>query len=160
MKSDIVKVPYIDPSIFRDFVFEKGDVVVSCPIKCGTHWTMMQAYSILASGDTNFSDIYERVPWIEFKSFPEQTNQERVASLAAVKFNTPGHRVFKSHMMLPPGPLPFLPDVRYVVTGRCPWDMVVSIVPFFQTHKDEFFAAWGLDDPEHGIKVRETVMCW
>lgn len=137
-------MPYMDPSVLGVFPFKEGDIVVTVPVKCGTNWTMFLVYSILTGGDISFTDLYERVPWIEFKFNQTQSIEDRIKFLEGVNYNTKNHRTFKSHIPITPGPLPFLPQVQYVVTCRNPYDMLLSLAPFFKSHTDEFFEAWGM----------------
>lgn len=148
-----MELPYIDASILKEFKFQEGDVVVSVPIKCGTNWTMFIVYSIFTRcAPVDFEDLYDRVPWLELKWFQEQTLEERVKYLEQqVNYNTPGHRSFKSHLSViePEGiSLPFVPEVKYIFTFRNPCDMILSLIPFFAGHSDEFFSRWGLDNPK------------
>jgi aryl sulfotransferase len=142
-----MEAPYIDPTILvHGFPFQRGDIVISVPAKCGTNWTMFLVYSVLSGGDITFDDLYERVPWLEFKWNQTQTLQERVAFLENCNYNTPGHRTFKTHVPVEPaGPLPFQSDVKYIFTGRNPYDMILSLAHFFQVHNDEFFECWKID---------------
>jgi hypothetical protein len=157
----MIKVPYIDPSVIMGpdaFKFKEGDIVLSVPVKAGTHWTMFLTYSILSGGAFDFQDMYDRVPWLEFRFSPTDTQQDRVRLLENTKFNTPGHRTFKSH--LPPmllGPDKH-PEVKYVFVYRNPYDMVLSMAPFFRSHTDEFFAAWGLTDLKQKMGTNEQVL--
>lgn len=144
---------YICPEIVEAFKFKSGDVVVSVPAKCGTHWCMFLAYSILSRGDCGFVDIYERVPWLEFKWSPEQTVEDRVEFLEKrVDYGLEKNRIFKTHLDVDPGPLPFLPEVKYIFCFRNPLDVVISVHSFLHMHTDEFFHHWGMEDLKTDLK--------
>lgn len=133
-----------------------GDVIISVPGKSGTTWTMNIFYQLREGGDPNFRDIYEEVPWVEFKERPDQTDEELYARWDAMP--TDVTRGFKTHDA--PGS-PFFQEVRddmkYVVVVRNPEEAIVSFLPFLKGHRDELWdhwnaagmkAAFGVDDPD------------
>lgn len=143
---------YICPEIAKEFCFKQGDIVVSVPAKCGTHWCMFLAYSILSRGDISFDDIYERVPWLEFKWSPKQTLEDRIKYLETkVDYGLDGKgRIFKTHLDIAPGPLKFSSCVKYIFCFRNPLDVIISVHSFLHLHTDEFFQEWGMS----GLKDR------
>ena len=68
--------PWIQPEIQQKIEWRDGDVVISVPIKSGTTWTMNIVHQLLTGGTSDFRDIYEQVPWIEFLGFPEESHQD------------------------------------------------------------------------------------
>lgn len=142
----------MNPSLFASLEIKEGDVFVTCPPKSGTHWSMQMVYQLLSGGDTSYSDIYDVVPWVEWVDYPGQSDDERCAKFE--KFESlSGHRVFKSHMPLAPGPLPINDKAKYVVMIRNPFDAYSSMVPFIASHRDEFFDAWGLGKDGANLKA-------
>lgn len=145
---------FLDNSIFENFTFHDGDIVLLSPPKCGAHWCMMIVYSILSKGNTKFSNIHDVIPWMEFVEYPGQSVQSRCERvLSKLSENKLPKRVLESHTSIFPGPVPFQEKVLYVITARCPFDMVVSLYHHVMSSSDDFLSAWGLDG-EGGLKDR------
>lgn len=137
--------PWIQPEIQHKIEWRDGDVVVSVPLKSGTTWTMNIVHQVMTGGTSDFRDIYEEVPWIEFLGFPEQPHQDVVDRVGAMPAET--RRAFKTHS--PPPAVPFQAagsgkDVKYVVVFRNPEEAFVSFRPFLDKHSDEWFRLWGM----------------
>ncbi len=142
--------PWIDPAIQRLIEWRDGDVVVSVPPKSGTTWTMNIVHQLLRGGTDGFDDIYAEVPWIEFLSGPQETQQDVADRVAAMDRGR--RRAFKSHSA--PPDLPFMErgaDVKYVVIFRNPEEALVSFQPFLAQHAPEWHALWGMP---HGLLTR------
>lgn len=136
---------WIQPEIQQKIRWRDGDIVISVPPKSGTTWTMNIVHQLLTGGDSDFRDIYEVVPWIEFLSHPEQSHEEVLSRLDAMATTRP--RAFKTHSA--PPIMPFFESgsgqsVKYIVVFRNPEEAVVSFWPFFQKHSDEWFDLWGV----------------
>ena len=122
-------------------VWRDGDVVISVPPKSGTTWTMNIVHQLLTGGRSDFRDIYEEVPWLEFLSHPEGTHEAVLDRVDAMP--TDRRRAFKTHS--PPPGVPFVKtgsgaDVKYIVILRNPEEALVSFHPFLDKHTDEWFA--------------------
>jgi len=136
---------WIQPEIQQKMTWRDGDVVISVPAKSGTTWTMNIVFQLLNGGTADFRDIYEEVPWIEFVGYPGETHEDIVARLDAMPKGR--RRAFKTHSAPPAVPFfdgPAQPDVKYVVIFRNPEEALVSAMPFFDKHRDEWFALWGM----------------
>jgi hypothetical protein len=137
--------PWIQPEIQHKIAWRDGDIVVSVPLKSGTTWTMNIVHQIITGGTSDFRDIYEEVPWIEFLGFPEQSHQDVVDRVGAMPANA--RRAFKTHS--PPPAVPYQAagsgkDVKYVVVFRNPEEAFVSFQPFLDKHSDDWFSLWGM----------------
>ncbi|KHK93098.1 hypothetical protein LK12_01710 [Novosphingobium malaysiense] len=136
---------WIQPEIQQKIAWRDGDVVISVPPKSGTTWTMNIVHQLLTGGTSDFRDIYEEVPWIEFVGHPEETHDEILSRLDAMP--TDRRRAFKTHSA--PPVVPFLaagegPHVQYIVVCRNPEEALVSFQPFIAKHADEWFDLWGM----------------
>jgi hypothetical protein len=125
--------PWIDPGIQQKVVWRDGDVLISVPLKSGTTWTMNIVHQLLTGGRSDFRDIYEEVPWLEFVSRPGQTHQEVLERIDAMPSDR--RRAFKTHSA--PPDVPFVKagsgkDVKYVVILRNPEEALVSFRPFLE----------------------------
>lgn len=139
-------VPWITHAVQRDMRWRDGDVVISVSAKSGTNWMMNIVHQLRSGGDEQFRDIYHVVPWLEFVPGPATTIPELIARLDAMPEQP--RRVFKTHSC--PPILPYQtpgtdPAVKYVIVGRNPEEVMVSLKPFFEKHRREWFALWGMD---------------
>ena len=142
--------PWIVPEIQKKIAWRDDDIVISVPIKSGTTWTMNIVHQLIAGGTSDFRDVYEEVPWIEFLAFPGQPQQAVVDRVAAMPTDT--RRAFKTHSS--PPAIPFQTsgtgkEVKYVVVLRNPEEAFVSFHAFLNNHSDDWFALW--DVPKEAL---------
>jgi len=142
--------PWIDRTIQQHVKWRDGDIVISVPPKSGTTWTMNIVYQLLTGGDTDFKEIYEEVPWLEFVGYPGQPIQEILDRVD--KMRTDRRRAFKTHSA--PPVVPFLKsgserELKYVVVFRNPEEAMVSFRQFMDQHTDEFYKLW--DFPKEAV---------
>ncbi|MEX2488741.1 MAG: sulfotransferase domain-containing protein [Pseudomonadales bacterium] len=137
--------PWINPEMQQLIEWRDQDIVISVPIKSGTTWMMNIVYQLLTGGNTDFTDIYAEVPWIEFVQRPGQPVDELLERLDAMPTDRP--RAFKTHSA--PPVVPYIKpgegkNVRYIVVARNPEEALVSAKPFFEKHTDAFYDFWGV----------------
>ena len=139
-------VPWLTFEVQRALQWRAGDLVISVAAKSGTNWMMNIVHQLRSGGEDEFSDIYHVVPWLELVPRPGATTAGLVAALDAMPAEQ--RRVFKTHS----GPplLPYQapgtgPEVKYIVVGRNPEEALVSLKPFFERHRAEWFALWGME---------------
>ena len=107
-----------DSGRWDGFVFRPGDVVISTPSKCGTTWTQMLCALLIFDGPAFPAPLEEVSPWLDMCIRPLA---EVTAALAAQT-----HRRFiKTHTPL--DGLPLHADVTYLVVGRDPRDVAISL---------------------------------
>jgi aryl sulfotransferase len=123
----------IDSTRWRGFEPRPGDVIVTTSYKSGTTWTLGLLYQMVA--------LKENAPpppmdyWIDARMFPVPL-EAQLAELAAM----PHRRILKSHLAA--DGLPIWPDVRYVVVGRDPRDVFMSLVNHYAQFTDLAYAAF------------------
>jgi aryl sulfotransferase len=117
-----------------------GDIVVSCPPRSGTNFTMHMIYQLLSGGDVSFEDLYQMVPWLDFTEYIGQPASERAERWASEDVR----RAWKTHLGVPP--LKVRDDVLYVVVVRDVRDSIESYVEFMHRQNPVFAKAWGHDD--------------
>ncbi|MBX3492251.1 MAG: sulfotransferase domain-containing protein [Parvibaculum sp.] len=123
----------IDSTRWRNFEPRDGDVIVTTSYKSGTTWTLGILYNMLA--------LKDGVPpppmdyWIDARMFPVVL-EDQLAELAAMSHR----RVLKSHLAA--DGLPIWRNVRYVVVGRDPRDVFMSLVNHYDQFTDEAYAAF------------------
>jgi aryl sulfotransferase len=123
----------IDSTRWQGFEPRQGDVVVTTSYKSGTTWTLGLLYQMLVrkEGATPPAMDY----WLDARMFPVAL-EDQLAELAAM----PHRRVLKSHLAA--DGLPIWPEVRYVVVGRDPRDVFMSLVNHYEQFTDVAYAAF------------------
>lgn len=108
-----------DNARWEGFPFRPGDVVVSTRSKSGTTWVQMICLLLVLRTPELPRPLIELSPWLDWLVEPRD---EVLARLAA----QPHRRVIKTHTPL--DGVPIDPRATYVVVGRHPLDMIVSLV--------------------------------
>src|SRR5918997_3698189 len=139
------------------FAFRPGDVVISTPPKCGTTWTQMLCALLIFDGPAFPAPLGEVSPWLAM------CNRSLADVTAALAAQT--HRRFiKTHTPL--DGLPLDADVTFVVVGRDPRDVAISMEHHAANMDWEHFlalraAAVGNDDlaelPERRVPSEDPV---
>src|SRR5215211_1400451 len=107
-----------DSARWDGFAFRPGDIIISTPPKCGTTWTQMLCALLIFDGPDFPAPLDLVSPWLDMYNRPLT---EVMAALAAQT-----HRRFiKTHTPL--DGLPLQPDVTYLVVGRDPRDVAISM---------------------------------
>ncbi|MEQ5788376.1 sulfotransferase domain-containing protein [Erythrobacter sp. NFXS35] len=135
-----IRTWHTDTSIWDDFVFRAGDIVVVTPPKTGTTWTQ-RIIDMLLHQSAAPRQIMDEAPWLDARFIPQQ---EIAAGLAA----RAGRRSLKSHSPLTA--LPLHDDVLYINVARDPRDAVMSFFNHCTHYSDELLAGLdqiGLNDP-------------
>jgi aryl sulfotransferase len=110
--------PDEDSSRWIGFPFRSGDIVISARSKTGTTWVQMIC-ALLIFQTPNLPDSLSNLsPWLDWLIMPRADVYAQLAGQ--------GHRRFiKTHTPL--DGLPIDPRATYIVTGRHPLDMAVSL---------------------------------
>jgi aryl sulfotransferase len=112
---------HFDSTIWNDFRFRDGDIVISTYAKSGTTW-IQQIVAQLLFGPNPELEVAEMSPWLDLRVPP------KAVKLPAVEAQT--HRRFlKTH--LPVDALVFSPRAKYIYIGRDARDVVWS---FYNHH--------------------------
>jgi aryl sulfotransferase len=108
---------HFDSTIWNDFKFRDGDIVIGAYGKSGTTW-MQQIVSQLIFNGQEGLPVAEMSPWLDLRIPPKQVKLE------ALERQT--HRRFiKTH--LPVDALVFSPKAKYIYIGRDGRDVVWSL---------------------------------
>jgi hypothetical protein len=107
-----------DSGRWEGFAFRPGDVVISTPPKCGTTWTQMLCALLIFDGPAFPAPLEKVSPWLDMCTRP-------LAEVTAVLAAQPHRRFIKTHTPL--DGLPLHPDVTYLVVGRDPRDVAISL---------------------------------
>ncbi|BCJ39363.1 sulfotransferase [Actinoplanes ianthinogenes] len=107
-----------DSSRWQGFPLRAGDIVISAPSKCGTTWLQMICALLIFRTPDLPGPLTSLSPWLDMCLRPIG---EVTRTLTAQR-----HRRFiKTHTPL--DGLPWRPDVTYLVVGRDPRDVAVSM---------------------------------
>lgn len=131
---------HTDTSIWDDFVFRAGDIIVITPPKTGTTWTQ-RILDMLLHQSTAPRQIMEEHPWLDARFIPQQ----EIAAGLALRTD---RRSLKSHSPLTA--LPLHDDMLYINVARDPRDAVMSYFNHCTHFSDELLGGLdqiGLDDP-------------
>src|SRR5260221_2467722 len=115
-------VPYrsliMDNARWEGFEFRPSDIVISTPPKCGTTWTQMLCALLIFDGPDFPASLSELSPWLDQTIRPLDNVRDNFAAQQ-------NRRFIKTHTPL--DGLPRRDDVTYVVVGRDPRDVMVSM---------------------------------
>lgn len=107
-----------DSTRWLDFAFRPGDIVISTRSKNGTTW-MQTICLLLVLGTPELSESLTTMsPWLDWLVVPAPEVFARLDRQQR-------RRVIKTHTPL--DGVPIHPEVRYIVVGRHPLDMAVSL---------------------------------
>ncbi len=108
----------MDNARWEAFEFRPSDIVISTPAKCGTTWTQMLCALLIFDGRDFPAPLSQVSPWLDQTIRP-------LDDVRAI-YGAQSHRRFiKTHTPL--DGLPVRDDVTYVVVGRDPRDVMISM---------------------------------
>lgn len=108
----------MDNARWDGFEFRPSDIVISTPPKCGTTWTQMLCAMLIFGGPDFPAPFSELTPWLDQTIRP-------LDDVRAIYAAQQHRRFIKTHTPL--DGLPLRDDVTYVVVGRDPRDVMVSM---------------------------------
>jgi aryl sulfotransferase len=100
------------------FEHRAGDIVISTRTKCGTTWMQMICALLVFQDPDLPAPLAEISPWLDWDVEPLATVTDRLAAQTR-------RRIIKTHTPL--DGIPIHPDVTYIVVGRHPLDVAVSL---------------------------------
>ncbi|MCP4381738.1 MAG: sulfotransferase domain-containing protein [Hyphomicrobiales bacterium] len=116
-RSRIYQNHHLDNTRWDAIAYRGDDVVVATPYKCGTTWTQSIVLHLIFQ-DLQPRPIFAVSPWIEFRATDLNEIRTRLRGQAH-------RRCVKSHV--PIDGIPFDGAVRYIVVGRDPRDVFMSL---------------------------------
>jgi aryl sulfotransferase len=121
---------HFDSSVWNDFKFREGDVVISTYAKSGTTWTQQIVGQILFNGAEDV-DVANLSPWLDLRVPPAEV---KLSGLEAQS----NRRFVKTH--LPVDALVFSPKAKYIYIGRDGRDVVWSMYNHHMRANDTWYA--------------------
>jgi aryl sulfotransferase len=107
-----------DSARWLGFRFRPGDIVISTRRRTGTTWMQMICALLIFQRPELPAPLWHLSPWLDHTIAPPHDVYARLAG-------QPHRRFIKTHTPL--DGIPFDPRVTYIVTGRHPLDMFVSL---------------------------------
>ena len=107
-----------DSARWLGFRFRPGDIVISTRRRTGTTWMQMICALLIFQNPELPAPLWHLSPWLDHTITPPHDVYARLAA-------QPHRRFIKTHTPL--DGIPFDPRVTYIVTGRHPLDMFVSL---------------------------------
>jgi aryl sulfotransferase len=120
---------HMDSTLWDDFAFREGDVIVATYAKSGTTWTQQIVGQLIHQGDPSV-EIHDISPWWDMRIIPPEARE-------AVRAQT-HRRVIKTH--LPADALVMSPKARYLYVARDGRDVVWSLYNHHAGFRDEAYA--------------------
>ncbi len=122
---------HFDSTIWNDFAFRDGDIVIATYAKSGTTWVQQIVGQLLFNGAEDVP-VAELSPWLDLRVPP------KAVKLAALEEQT--HRRFiKTH--LPVDALVFSPRAKYIYIGRDGRDVAWSLYNHHATATEDWYKA-------------------
>jgi hypothetical protein len=109
---------FTDSSRWRGFPLRPDDIVISTPAKCGTTWMQMICALLIFQTAELPAALTTMSPWLDMRLRP-------LTDVTRALERQQHRRFIKTHTPL--DGLPQLPGVSYVVVGRDPRDVAVSL---------------------------------
>ena len=114
-----------------------GDIVVTTSYKCGTTFTQQILYNMLVRNTANdevFPALDEVSPWVDARFWPVSKDELKQWLPTVTQ-----PRFLKSH--LPLDGLPYFDHVKYIIVGRDPRDVFMSLVNHYGNYTDLAYEA-------------------
>lgn len=122
---------HMDSARWDSFTPRADDIVIATSYKSGTTWMQTIIANLIFEGGALPAPPMAMSPWLDMRAFPIE---EIVAQLDAQQ-----HRRFiKSH--LPLDALPYYPQIRYIMVGRDPRDVAMSMLNHHNNFTDQALA--------------------
>lgn len=121
---------HMDSTRWQHYVPRGDDIIITTPIKSGTTWMQWIVLNLIFLGQKT-PTVWEVSPWLDQRRRPLE---EIMIMLEAQQYR----RCLMTHLAL--DGLPFYPQVKYIVVGRDPRDVFMSLWNHYSSHTDTFFA--------------------
>jgi len=133
-KMPSIKHPYehhhLNASRWQNFDVRPNDVIISTSYKAGTTFMQTIVGNIIFHETGLPAPVNDLSPWLDMRVFPEELMKEGLA-------NQSHQRFIKTH--LPLDGLVYHEEVKYIIVGRDPRDVFMSMLNHWGNHTDSFF---------------------
>jgi aryl sulfotransferase len=121
---------HLDTRRWETFKPRADDIVVSTSYKAGTTWTQTIVFNLLFPDGDAPMPVMDSSPWLDMRVLP--------LDKVMAKLEAQTHRrCIKTH--LPLDGLPYFDEIKYIMVGRDPRDVFMSLVNHYGEHTAQFF---------------------
>lgn len=121
---------HLNAGRWQRFEVRSDDVIISTSYKAGTTFMQTIVGNIIFHETGLPAPINDLSPWLDMRVFPEAVMNELLA-------NQTHQRFIKTH--LPLDGLVYHESVKYIIVGRDPRDVFMSLLNHWGNHTDSFF---------------------
>lgn len=121
---------HLDTRRWDNFKPRANDIVVSTSYKTGTTLTQTIVFNLLFPEGDLPGPLMDSSPWLDMRVLPLDRVMEKLEAQTH-------RRCIKTH--LPLDGLPWFDTIKYVVVGRDPRDVFMSLVNHYGEHTPQFF---------------------
>ncbi len=125
---------HLDSTRWQLYRPRPGDVIVTTAYKAGTTWTQLIVLQLLHLDDESVLPLQDASPWPDRRLRP---SRDALANELGAS-RTADRLCLKTH--LPLDGLPYFEQVRYVIVGRDPRDVFMSLFNHYHNYTDEAYA--------------------
>ncbi|NOY63271.1 MAG: sulfotransferase domain-containing protein [Gammaproteobacteria bacterium] len=130
-----------DPYALANFQPRCSDVLIVTAPKAGTTWMQQILHQLRSGGDTEFTSIFQVVPWLE-KPAEHEPWQQRLARYEQI----PNPRIFKTHCTYEQ--TPGVDVAKIVLSSRDPRDCCVSFYHHMMGMNETALQRYGIQQPD------------
>ncbi len=120
---------HLDNTRWDRFTPRDDDIIITTSYKSGTTWMQEIVLHLVYLG-REIPYRNEASPWLDSRMRP-------LEEVLSVLEDQPHRRFIKSHLAA--DGLPYYPQVKYIVVGRDPRDVFMSMWNHYSSHKPDFF---------------------
>jgi aryl sulfotransferase len=129
-RSRVYQNHHLDSERWHEYSPRDGDIIVTTSYKSGTTWTQSILLSLLHPEVTDpQTSMQQMSPWVDARFVPIPR-----ADLRGILEALPDRRFLKSH--LPLDGLPCFENVRYLIVGRDPRDVFMSLLNHYSSYTE------------------------
>ncbi len=131
---------HLDSTRWDLYTARKDDIIISTSLKSGTTWTQSIVRELVVHAMTQAGVDPAHLPEVDSRSsiWLDMSWGEPVEKMHQRLAMQTHRRFLKTH--LPLDGLPFYPQVSYLVIGRDPRDVFMSLWNHYASYKDSFYA--------------------
>lgn len=130
---------HLDSTRWELYTPRDKDVIVSTAYKSGTTWTQMILHNLIHGNQDPMPELGSVTPWPDAYFHP--VGREDLGRWIE---GLEGQRILKSH--LPLDGLPYYDNVRYIIVGRDPRDVFMSLFNHYWNYTEGFYR--DINDPK------------
>lgn len=121
---------HLDTKRWDGFEVRPDDIIISTSYKAGTTWMQTIVANLIYAGRDMPEPALVLSPWLDFRMSPLEEVMKQLSEDKERRF-------VKSH--LPLDGLPYYEEAKYIMVGRDPRDVFMSLLNHWGSHTPEFY---------------------